>query len=102
MSPVHWLTQAIWRRHGFWGTLGWFALAPLATGFSALVRGRNLLYDHQLLHITRPALKVISVGNLTVGGTGKTPLVLWLAQALQARGHRVGILTRGYKGASTE
>ncbi len=41
---------------------------------------------------------VISVGNLTVGGTGKTPMVLWIAQRLLAEGKNVGILTRGYRG----
>ena len=41
---------------------------------------------------------VISVGNLTVGGTGKTPLVIWIAEHLHAGGERVGILTRGYRG----
>ncbi len=41
---------------------------------------------------------VISVGNLTVGGTGKTPMVLWIAQRLLAEGKSVGILTRGYRG----
>lgn len=46
-------------------------------------------------------LNVVSVGNLTVGGTGKTPMTLWLAQAFQERGYRVGILTRGYKGTKT-
>jgi tetraacyldisaccharide 4'-kinase len=43
--------------------------------------------------------KVISVGNLTVGGTGKTPMVLWLAERFLAEGKRVAILSRGYKGA---
>ena len=42
---------------------------------------------------------VISVGNLTVGGTGKTPMVIWLAERLLAEGKRVGILSRGYKGS---
>jgi len=96
MTFAHRLTYEIWQRHGFWGRLGWLALAPLSLGFSALVRGRNLLYDRHWLPSKRPPLQVISVGNLTVGGTGKTPLVLWLAQALQNRGHRVGILSRGY------
>src|SRR5215813_303885 len=96
------LTHHIWQRRGFWGEVGWLALMPLSLGFSMLVRARNLLYDQGWLSIQRPALKVISVGNLMVGGTGKTPMVLWLAQALQSRGHRVGILTRGYGGKSKE
>ena len=98
MTFAHRLTYEIWQRHGLWGRLGWLALAPLSLGFSALVRGRNLLYDRHWLPSKRPPLQVISVGNLTVGGTGKTPLVLWLAQALQNRGYRVGILSRGYGG----
>ena len=98
MTFAHRLTYEIWQRHGFWGRVGWLTLAPLSLGFSALVRGRNLLYDRHWLPSKRPPLQVISVGNLTVGGTGKTPLVLWLAQALQNRGHRVGILSRGYGG----
>ncbi|MBI3797881.1 MAG: tetraacyldisaccharide 4'-kinase [Deltaproteobacteria bacterium] len=96
------LTHHIWQRQGFWGEVGWLALTPLSLGFSGLVRARNLLYDQGWLAIQRPTLKVISVGNLTVGGTGKTPMVLWLAQALQSRGHRVGILTRGYGGKNKD
>lgn len=98
MPFSHRLIHEIWRRQGVRGGIGWVALVPLSLGFSLFVRGRNLLYDRRLLPIERPTLHVISVGNLTVGGTGKTPTVLWLAQALQQRGYRVGILTRGYKG----
>ena len=96
------LTHSVWQRQGFWGELGWLALTPLSLGFSALVRSRNLLYDRRWLPVKRTALKVISVGNLTVGGTGKTPMVLWLAHALQHRGRQVGILSRGYGGKNTQ
>lgn len=96
------LTHRIWQRQGFSGVLGWLVLTPLSLTFSFFVRSRNLLYNLRLLRAKQTlALKVISVGNLTVGGTGKTPLVLWLAQALQNRGHKVGIVTRGYKGKNT-
>jgi tetraacyldisaccharide 4'-kinase len=98
--PEH-VIQTIWQRQSFWDRLVWLLLAPLAVTFSALVRSRNFLYDFRLLPRQRPTPKVISVGNLTVGGTGKTPFVLWLAHALQARDYQVGILTRGYKGSQT-
>lgn len=100
--PEH-IIQTIWQRQNFWSRLTWLCLTPFALGFSAIVRSRNFLYDFQLLPIAQPAPKVISVGNLTVGGTGKTPFVLWLAQALHTRNnYRVGILTRGYKGTKSD
>ncbi|MGH8679289.1 MAG: tetraacyldisaccharide 4'-kinase, partial [Burkholderiales bacterium] len=95
------LAHAIWQRHTWRGWLGWCALTPVSLAFSLLARGRNALYTLRWLPVTRAPLHVISVGNLTVGGTGKTPLVLWLAQTLQARGHKVGILSRGYRGKNT-
>ena len=49
-----------------------------------------------ILKVYRMPVSVISVGNLTWGGTGKTPLVIFLARALQRRGHQVAVLTRGY------
>lgn len=103
MTVSQHLIHRIWRRQGFLGKLGWYALAPVSCGFSLIVRGRNRLYDRRwLTSMQHPSLKIISVGNLTVGGTGKTPMVLWLAHALSSRGHKVGILTKGYKGDNTE
>lgn len=93
--------HALWQRQTWKGWLGWCALTPLSLGFSLLARGRNALYTLGWLPVTRAPLHVISVGNLTVGGTGKTPFVLWLAQTLQARGHKVGILSRGYMGKNS-
>jgi tetraacyldisaccharide 4'-kinase len=60
------------------------------------VRRRNRGYDTGRLPITRVDAPVISVGNLTVGGTGKTPLVCWLAQWFASRGIRVTLISRGY------
>jgi len=58
---------------------------------------RLLFYRHGWLKQERLNARVISVGNVTVGGTGKTPLVIYLAQKLCERNHKVAILTRGYK-----
>jgi tetraacyldisaccharide 4'-kinase len=72
------------------------ALLPLA-GIFALVSGlRRRAYRAGWLRTTSLRVPVIVVGNLTVGGTGKTPLVLWLAHALRRRGYTPGILSRGY------
>lgn len=74
-------------------------LLPLSWLYLLLVLGRKFLYSKGLLPARRVGAPVIVVGNLTVGGAGKTPLVIWLAQRLKARGHRPGALSRGYGGA---
>jgi tetraacyldisaccharide 4'-kinase len=73
-------------------------LWPLGMIYGGLMRLRAALYEHGLLPSRRLAGTVISVGNLTVGGTGKTPMVLWIAERLVAEGRRPAILTRGYRG----
>ncbi|MBI1761671.1 MAG: tetraacyldisaccharide 4'-kinase [Acidobacteria bacterium] len=65
------------------------------------VRARAWLYERGWLKQKQLPAPVISIGNLTVGGTGKTPCVAWLANWLQSEGHAVAILSRGYKRAST-
>lgn len=72
-------------------------LIVLSWPYALIIRLRNMLYSHQWLKVHRVAMPVICVGNLTAGGTGKTPLVTWLARWLQAKNQRVAILTRGYK-----
>ena len=69
--------------------------APAAL-YAGLLRARNRLYDRRLLPAARLGAAVVSVGNLTAGGTGKTPMVAWLARELDRRGRRVGVLSRGY------
>ena len=74
-------------------------LWPASFVFEGLVVLRARLYEQGVLRQRRLSGRVISVGNLTVGGTGKTPMVLWLVERLLAEGRRVAILTRGYGGA---
>jgi tetraacyldisaccharide 4'-kinase len=74
--------------------LGW----PASVLFGAAARLRASCYRKGMLRRRRLDGVVISVGNLTVGGTGKTPMVIWLAERLIAQGKRVGVLTRGYRG----
>lgn len=69
----------------------------LALVYGILVRGRLLLWRFGVRRQQRLPGRVISVGNLTVGGTGKTPCVAWLARELVASGERVAILSRGYR-----
>ena len=73
------------------------ALAPAALAYGAVAALRNRLYDAGWLDAARVPAHVVSVGNLAVGGTGKTPTALWLAERLAARGWRVGIVARGYR-----
>src|SRR5262245_59031817 len=61
------------------------------------VRARVALYENSLFETRRLNAPVISVGNLTVGGAGKTPCVAFLARFLLEEGHSVAILSRGYK-----
>jgi tetraacyldisaccharide 4'-kinase len=72
-------------------------LLPGSALLGAAARVRAWCYRQGLLRQQRLPGVVLSVGNLTVGGTGKTPMVLWLAEQLLAEGKRVGILTRGYR-----
>jgi len=72
-------------------------LQALSWLFSGLVQLRLWLYRHRILHDQPLGCLVVVVGNLTVGGTGKTPVVEKFARALQDRGRKVAILSRGYK-----
>src|SRR5215470_14327466 len=73
-------------------------LWPVSLIYGLITRYRALLYEKGIFKAKRLRTPVISVGNLTVGGTGKTPMVLYLAERFLAEGKRVGILSRGYRG----
>src|ERR1044072_9311693 len=77
---------------------GPWCLAPFSWIYGGVIGFRSLLYRMGLRHRVRVKAPVVVVGNLTVGGTGKTPLVAWLSLKLAAVGMRVAIVSRGYGG----
>ncbi len=89
------------KERAFWERGLLFPFYLLSLPYEGAVRGRSFLYSHQLLKTSTLDCPVISVGNITVGGTGKTPLVMALAKGLTARGIPVAILSRGYKRTKT-
>ncbi|MEQ1667652.1 MAG: tetraacyldisaccharide 4'-kinase, partial [Sulfuriferula sp.] len=93
---VAWL-QRQWTGISLWHGL----LIPLSWLFFSITALRRLAYRLHLLTTHQLPVPVIVVGNISVGGTGKTPLVIYLAQQLQQRGWRVGIISRGYGGTAS-
>ena len=85
------LTRA-WMRRGPLACALW----PLSLLFRAIASLRRLLYLRGVLPSTRLPVPVIVVGNIFIGGTGKTPLTIWLAEALLAAGFRPGVISRGH------
>ena len=75
-------------------------LQTLSWVFNGIVQARWWLYRHRIFHDQPLGCLVVVVGNLTVGGTGKTPVVEKFAKALRDRGRKVAILSRGYKSKS--
>ena len=72
------------------------ALVPVSGIYGIFVKARNACYRHGIFRTHEVGVPVISVGNLTYGGTGKTPLVEWIARELASLGRKVCVLTRGY------
>ncbi|NOX89536.1 MAG: tetraacyldisaccharide 4'-kinase [Calditrichaeota bacterium] len=71
-------------------------LFPVSVIYALITETRNLLYDLNILPVYRSKIPVISVGNITVGGTGKTPFTIWLAKKLKPRFKRIAVVSRGY------
>jgi tetraacyldisaccharide 4'-kinase len=86
-----------------WYRLSWLsvALLPLASLFLLSASLRRLAYRIGVLRSERLRVPVIVVGNITAGGTGKTPLTLWLCGVLQEQGFKPGIVSRGYGGRAS-
>lgn len=75
------------------------ALRAASLPYALAMQGRNALYDHGWLRVRRAGVPVVSVGNLTLGGTGKTPCVEYVARFYRQRDVRVAVLSRGYGAA---
>ncbi len=88
-----WLVD-IWYKDPFIGVV----LMPLGFLFSDFVKFRKFLYRVGVLKRHSLRVPVIVIGNISVGGTGKTPLVIWLAEWLISQGFKPGIISRGYGG----
>jgi tetraacyldisaccharide 4'-kinase len=86
-----------WYRRGAVAWLLW----PASLAFAVAVSIRRFLYWVRLLKSEHPGIPVIVVGNLVAGGSGKTPLVLWIAEFLRSKGWRPAIVSRGYGAAET-
>lgn len=84
--------------HKAWARKGWFSLMmwPLAKLYGAVVAQRRARFERRPERVHHETVPVVVVGNIYVGGTGKTPVVIALTQALQARGWQPGIISRGY------
>lgn len=86
---------AFWARRNLPARLLW----PLSRVFSHLAERRRRAYRGGAMPVDRLPVPVIVVGNISVGGSGKTPIVAWLAGQLQRAGHRPGIISRGFDGS---
>ena len=75
-------------------------LMPFTVLYLIIVTVRNALYDNGLLKTVKVGVPVVSIGNITVGGTGKTPLTIHLANQARAMGRKVAVVTRGYGAAA--
>ena len=80
----------------------YYLLIPLSWMFCLLVFVRRFLYRVKMLSSQKFPVPVIVVGNITAGGSGKTPLVIWIANFLRENGYRPGLVSRGYGGKATQ
>lgn len=71
-------------------------LIPFVFIYSSIIKIRNWFFDNKIFHISKTGSKVISIGNITVGGSGKTPAVMMITEFLKNNNKKVGILSRGY------
>jgi tetraacyldisaccharide 4'-kinase len=95
------LVERLWYGDDAMASLSRSLLTPVERLFGGVVGARDILYDAGWLPASETAIPAVSVGNLTVGGTGKTPIAAWIARGLEARGAHPAVILRGYGGDET-
>ncbi len=100
MSASDFVRDRAWKRSDPAGRIVALLLRPLSWVFGALIALRSFGFRVGLLASHPAPIAVVSVGNLSVGGTGKTPFALWLARRLRDRGLSTAIVSRGYRGSA--
>jgi tetraacyldisaccharide 4'-kinase len=100
MSSAARAVERLWDAPGLAARAGRWLLTPAAGLYAAGVGVRNAAYGVGLLRSGSASARTVSIGNLRVGGTGKTPLTRWLAQQAEARGVATAIVSRGYGGTA--
>ena len=100
-GDTHRMVRWLWTSRRPDARLARLALLPVSGLWRAVMAGRGLAYRRGWFPVHDLPLPTVAVGNLTVGGSGKTPIAIWIARHYQARGLRPGILLRGYGGDET-
>jgi len=95
------LLEAVWTGRGRRARVARALLAPAEAIYRVVVAARGVLYDRKVFRAEDFSVPIVSIGNLTVGGTGKTPVAAWFASRLSAKGVIPGIVLRGYGGDET-
>ncbi len=98
MLKEYYLSILYGQQRGFIAALIKSTLSAFTYPYSAVLNTRNLLYKNGVVRSTTLPVKVFSIGNITTGGTGKTPLVESMARYLLEKNKKVAILSRGYGG----
>ena len=96
LNPSEFRNLVSGRQRGFRGVCLRSVLAGIELPYSLAVRWRNRRYDRHSKYVHEVRVPVVSVGNLTLGGTGKTPMVAWIGRRLRELGVRVTLISRGY------
>jgi tetraacyldisaccharide 4'-kinase len=100
-GDTHRMVRWLWTSRRPDARLARLALLPVSGLWRAVMAGRGLAYRRGWFPVHDLPLPTVAVGNLTVGGSGKTPIAIWIARHYQALGFRPGILLRGYGGDET-